>query len=183
MKNFMGKLINPHQHACIPRRSITDNIMLCNNPLKGFHLNRGSPKMLLKHDISKAFDWLKWDFIVAPLKALQFPMIFINWITEFIKKSAFSVLINDKACGYFNSTWGLREGCPLSPNLLCIAMEFFFSNPFGLCGSYPLQPHIPTFYSLMMWQVFFSWGCYRRKHKKAAWRPWDSPRSEYQLWE
>ena len=78
MRNLMGKFINPHQRVCIPGRSITDNIILCNDLLKGFHQKRASPKMCLKHDISKAFDWLKWDFIVAALKALQFPMIFIN---------------------------------------------------------------------------------------------------------
>lgn len=70
----MDKLISPAQLAFIPGRSITDNILLTHDLVRGFHLNRGPPTMCLKLDLSKAFDSIKWDFIEAALKCFNFPI-------------------------------------------------------------------------------------------------------------
>lgn len=84
--------------------------------------------MCLKIDLKKAFDSVTWDLIVKALQAMKFPAGFINLIMQCIQKPAFSVLLNGKSCGYFNSSCGLRQGCLLSPYLFSIVMEFLSSK-------------------------------------------------------
>lgn len=121
----MGNLINNSQSAFITGRSIKDNILLCHDIVRSFHLDKRNPRMCLKLDLSKAFDSVRWKFVETALKYLNFPQTFINCVMECITSPSFSVLINGKPCGFFNSTRGLRQGCPISPYLFCIVMEFF----------------------------------------------------------
>ncbi|PKU87688.1 Putative ribonuclease H protein [Dendrobium catenatum] len=55
--------------------------------------------------------------------AKGFPPIFISWIKACISDVHFSVSINGSLQGVFSSTSGLRQGCPLSPDLFTIAMD------------------------------------------------------------
>lgn len=95
--------------------------------------------MCLKLELSKAFDSIKWDFIEAALKCFNFPTAAVKWIMECFAAPAYSILINGKPCGFFNSKRGLRQGCPLSPYLYCLVMEFF-SASISKCAKYGLIP-------------------------------------------
>ncbi|XP_026459695.1 uncharacterized protein LOC113360398 [Papaver somniferum] len=48
-----------------------------------------------------------------------------NWLRLCYATSSFSVLINGSSFGYFTSTRGVRQGCPVYPLLFNIAMEGF----------------------------------------------------------
>ncbi|XP_020674306.1 uncharacterized protein LOC110093681 [Dendrobium catenatum] len=48
---------------------------------------------------------------------------FILWIKQCITNVNFSIVIKGALEGYIPSTAGLRQGCPLSPFLFCIAMD------------------------------------------------------------
>lgn len=99
----MARLINPAQSAFIPGRTISDNVLLSHDLVGGFHLNKGTPKMCLKIDLSKAFDFVRWEFLQAALLAMNFPSTLVGWIMSCVTRPAFSVLINGAPCGYFNS--------------------------------------------------------------------------------
>ena len=57
------------------------------------------------------------------LEALNLPESFIHWIRLCISTASFSVQINGKLAGYFQSSKGLRQGCSLSPYLFVICMN------------------------------------------------------------
>ncbi|XP_026457292.1 uncharacterized protein LOC113358007 [Papaver somniferum] len=84
---------------------------------------QGPPRCALKIDIRKVYDTVSWDDVVLCLKRLGFPDIFISWIYNCISTAKFAVLVNGSPYGYFSSSRGLRQGCPLSPYLFVSVME------------------------------------------------------------
>lgn len=70
------------------------------------------------------------------------PDIFVTWIYTCISTEKFAVLVNGSPYGYFPSSRGLRQGCPLSPYLFVIVMEILsISLKYQVdIGRYELHP-------------------------------------------
>lgn len=79
--------------------------------------------MVLKIDLSKAFDRVNWLYIKMLLVHLGFPYEFISWIMSCITNVTFSVLINGAVSPFFHFKRGLRQGCQLSQLLFLLIME------------------------------------------------------------
>lgn len=60
----MNQLIAPNQSAFIKGRSIHDNFLYVCNIARRFHRNK-TPSILLKLDISKAFNLVRWDYLIT----------------------------------------------------------------------------------------------------------------------
>ena len=100
-------------------RQILDGIILAH---KVIHSLKVSKKlcMMLKLDLSKAFDKLKWNFIGKVLEAFGFHQSWIRWITSLISTPLLSVLINGVPSKPFNPSRGIRQGDLLSPFLFIL---------------------------------------------------------------
>lgn len=73
--------------------------------------------MLLKIDIEKAFDTIEWLAILATLRKMNFPQVWISWIQECLSSSSFSLLVNGSPSPWFSSSRGVHQGDPISPLL------------------------------------------------------------------
>jgi hypothetical protein len=60
----MGQLISTCQSAFIKKRSTHTNFLYVRNLTRKFHKSK-SPALLLKLDISKAFDSVRWDYLLS----------------------------------------------------------------------------------------------------------------------
>eukprot|EP00253_Pinus_taeda_P024113 PITA_24113 len=79
--------------------------------------------VILKIDLSKAYDRINWLYLRLLLTHLGFNFSFISWIMGCISNVSFAVLINGAATPFFKSQRGLRQGCPLSPLLFLLVAE------------------------------------------------------------
>ncbi|KAJ7009375.1 hypothetical protein NC653_000139 [Populus alba x Populus x berolinensis] len=144
LKLILPDVISPSQSAFIPGRQISDNILLTQELLHNYHLNKGPARCALKIDLKKAFDTISWQFILKGLQCIGIPVRMINWINACISSAFFSVGLNGSLHGFFPSSRGLRQGDPLPPYLFVIAME-------GLGGILKGVAQVPGFQ--------FHWRC------------------------
>lgn len=87
-------VISPAQSAFMPSRLIGENVLLATELVKGYNQSNIDPGAMLKVDLRKAFDSVRWDFVLATLEALEIPPTFINWIASCICTPTFSVSMN-----------------------------------------------------------------------------------------
>jgi hypothetical protein len=122
---FPGIGFGPFLRSLGGGRRIGDNILLTQELLRNYHRDKGSPRCALKVDLMKAFDTVRWDFLLSVLNTVGFPDIVIRWIKECITTPRFSISINGELNGFFAGGRGLRQGDPLSPYLFVLVMEAF----------------------------------------------------------
>ncbi|XP_077863594.1 ras-related and estrogen-regulated growth inhibitor-like [Saccoglossus kowalevskii] len=79
--------------------------------------------VLVSLDFHKAFDSVDHRFIIEALKSFNFGESFINWVKMFYEDVTACVMNHGISTGYFEVGRGVRQGDPLSPYLLIVAIE------------------------------------------------------------
>ena len=115
-------IISQSQNALVEGRQILDAVLIANEAVDSV-LRRKEKGILCKLDIEKAYDHIRWDFILQTLERMGFEPKWIRWINWCISTASLSVMFNGSPTGFFRSSRGLRQGDPLSPYLFVIGME------------------------------------------------------------
>nr|XP_034917193.1 uncharacterized protein LOC118050822 [Populus alba] len=104
----------------IASRRISDAILLTQDLMHNYHLNKGPTRYALKVDLRKAFDTVSWDFILTGLEAIATPPpTMISWIKKCITTAHYSISLNGGLHGFFKVTRGIRQGVvslPICPS-------------------------------------------------------------------
>ena len=118
----MNNLISNAQSAFIKKRSIHDNFMYVRNLARRLHKNK-TPSLLFKLDIRKAFDSVRWEYVLDILQRCGFPSRFRDWIAALLSTSSSRVLLNGVPGPPISHGKGLRQGDSMSPLLFVIAID------------------------------------------------------------
>ncbi|KAL3509563.1 hypothetical protein ACH5RR_028964 [Cinchona calisaya] len=77
--------------------------------VKGYNRANGVARCVVKVDLMKAYDTLRWDFLFYMLDLMKFPPKFLGWLKNGVQTTNFSVNFNGALAGYFTSSRGLRQ--------------------------------------------------------------------------
>ena len=112
LQNVLPKIINSDQPGFLKGRFIGENIAAHN--ITG---------LLLFLDFKKAFDTVEWSFIWKTLGSFNFGSSLLSWIKLCYRNIESCVLNNGWASNYFIPERGVRQGCPLFPNIFILCAE------------------------------------------------------------
>ena len=79
--------------------------------------------MTLKLDMSKAYDKVKWSFLLKIVEKMSFHNRWILLISECNSSVSYSILVNGEAKGDIKPSRGIRQEDPLSLYLFLIISE------------------------------------------------------------
>lgn len=80
------------------------------------------PTLLLKLDIKKAFDSVRWDYLMDLLRHHHFLSRFCDWISPLLSTASSRVLLNDVAGDQSNMGVGCGRGIPSPPYSLSLPL-------------------------------------------------------------
>jgi hypothetical protein len=80
--------------------------------------------LIISIDAEKAFDKIQHHFMVKPLRKLGIEGKYLNIIKAIYDKPTASIILNGKKIKPFPLKSRMRQGCPLSPLLFNIVLEF-----------------------------------------------------------
>lgn len=142
VKVVLSNRISSEQFGFLEGRKIHEAIGVAQEGLHSLK-SRKMKGVVLKIDLSKAYDRVSWLYICLLLTHLDFEVPFIRWVMSCITTVSFVVLINGSASLFFHSGRGLRQGCPLSPLLFLLVAE-------GLNRALGEAKHQGTFYGIQI---------------------------------
>ena len=125
IKHVITKIINNSQTWFIKERYIGENIRLLFEIIDNVE-EENKPGLEFFSNFKKAFESIDHTYIIYCLKHFNFGEDFMKWVKLFYNDSKSCVTNNGYLSGFFLVLWGVRrQGCPLSPYLFIICIEFF----------------------------------------------------------
>lgn len=129
LKPVLPFLISNTQASFVPRRQITDNVVIMQEVLHTMRKKQGKKGLrAIKIDFEKAYDRLRWSFILDTLLQMNIPYLLVTVIMECVTTASLQVLWNGEPTQRFKPSRGIRQGDPLSPYLFVMCMERLYQT-------------------------------------------------------
>ena len=121
IKNVLPSIIHRNQSGFVKDRFIGETVRSIFD-LMEFFLKENIPGLMIFIDFHKAFDSLEWNFLFSCLEAFGFGPEFVWWVRTLYHNIESYVIDNGLATDFFSLERGVRQGDPLSPYLLVVAV-------------------------------------------------------------
>lgn len=111
----LDALVSQNQNAFIQGRSLHDNFILVKQSLRMLH-QLEAPRVMLKLDLTRAFDTISWPFLFEVLRQYGFGDRFLEWLAILLSTSSTRVLLNGEPGPPYGTVVACDRAtpCPLS---------------------------------------------------------------------
>ena len=125
LKKLLPDIISESQSVFQSDKAISDNILGAFESLHHMKHNKvgKSSFMAMKLHMSKAYDYVEWNFLCQLMEKMGFEDRWIQLIYGCIGSISYSILVNGEPHGDIKPTTRLRQGDPLSPYLFLLVSE------------------------------------------------------------
>ena len=127
LTQVLPSIINSDQTACIPGRTINDNVSLLRDVIN-YANETNYPLAFISIDQLKAFDRVQHSFLFNTLTTFGFGPSFTRWIKLLYTSVQSSVKVNGWQTSFITLERGLRQGCALSMPLYVLTAEILAQN-------------------------------------------------------
>ncbi|GJV28501.1 hypothetical protein Tco_1384949 [Tanacetum coccineum] len=105
--------------AFVPGRRISDNVLLTQELMHNYHLDRGAPRCAFKVDIQKAYDTVDWNFLRDVLIGFGFQSRMVDDLFLFAHGDASSARVIMDGLEEFKNVFGLTPSLSKSTAYFC----------------------------------------------------------------
>ena len=115
-------VVKPTQTAFMQGRNILDGVAVLHETVHELHRKKLNG-VIFKIDFEKAYDKVKWPFLLQTLRMKGFSDTWCRWVENFVSGGSVAIKVNDDVGNYFQTRKGLRQGDPASPILFNIVAD------------------------------------------------------------
>jgi hypothetical protein len=125
LKRVQCQLIEPEQTGFLPGRAIGENLLF--NQLLPGSLGPSSTAVAVFLDFYKAYDTVIREFLYAVLDTMGLGGGFLTWVKLLLTNTGAVACINGYISQWCAYSAGVRQGCPLSPQLYLMVAQALLS--------------------------------------------------------
>lgn len=125
LRKVQPSLIESEQTAFLPGRHIGENIMLIQLLPSAIGPNSHAATVFL--DFYKAYDTVARPFLFSVLEAVGLGGGFLRWVKLLLVNTQACALVNGYRSAFYAYSAGVRQGCPLAPQLYLFVAQALLS--------------------------------------------------------